>query len=432
MSAGHVADGALPEVWFLTSELEGERAGGFRQERWCRIFLRAGYRVRIFNLRGAFARTEFACDTVEQFDAFRSESLTRAAPVSSLREGPLSRIGRWVKHYAMADLYLPNVLGLVTRASALLATGHGKVLVMASSPPFSLALAGARLKRRFPDRVHLAVDMRDAWAMHNALGGFRVLKRAVERHVLRRADDVMTVSRWLADEFGSAHGVRPLVMYNVATHYLSEGAVDGSVDWSALNPAIGAQRCKLVYTGSTPAGHYDIASFVAAVAALRRRWPRLADRLQFVFVGACSEVAAEARRQGVVEGDIAFVAHLPHRVVRQVQAAADVLLFFAHHGDGNKGVVSTKLFEYFSLGRPLLPLSLHRGSDVDELMRRFCTGSLNAHSSEEMCEAFKSVAERGTAHLPRRLPEDRTPELLLDYEAYALAARKHLIADATR
>ena len=60
----------LAEVWFLTSELEGERASSFRQERWCRIFLEAGAALRIFNLRGAFDHSDSRVANVEEMLAF--------------------------------------------------------------------------------------------------------------------------------------------------------------------------------------------------------------------------------------------------------------------------------------------------------------------------------------------------------------------------
>jgi hypothetical protein len=43
---------AISEAIFLTSELEGMRAGGYRQQRWCEAFLAEGLVVRVFNLRG--------------------------------------------------------------------------------------------------------------------------------------------------------------------------------------------------------------------------------------------------------------------------------------------------------------------------------------------------------------------------------------------
>ncbi len=413
----------VPEIWFLNTELEGERAGGFRQERWCRVFLDSGFRIRIFNLRGAFRRTEFECGTVDAFDAFRRRCRANAPAVASLREGVGSRLGRTIKHYLLIDLYLPNVVGLFLRVLHLLRQHPAPVLIMASSPPFSIALVGALLKWKYPKKLWLTIDMRDAWALHNALGGFKWLRRFIERKVLRRADHIITVSRWLANEFGQAQGIVVKVMYNVATHYFGITTEQPKINWAGISNDIDTGRIKIIYTGSTPRGHYDIATFVGAVALLRAERADLADRVQFIFVGACSEVAREVTAQAIHPKDIVFVGHLPHQLVRSVQAAADLLLFFAHFGEGNKGVVSTKLFEYICLGQPLLPISLHAGSDVDQLLQRFCTSSICVHGVADMAAVFTEVATSGVSSMPRLKQPDRTAELLDDYVRYAQEQR---------
>lgn len=413
----------IQEVWFFTSELEGERASSFRQERWCRIFLETGSRIRIFNLRGAFGLTDAQCANEAQLMDFRRCSLAAARPMASVREGLVVRLIRRVKHLLLVDLYLPNVIQLLFHAHRLLQQRQEKVVLMASSPPFSVAVVGALLKRWHGDKLVFAVDMRDAWALHNALGGIKWIKRRIERAVLRRADHVSTVSKWLANEFQETYGVSVGVMYNVATHYLDAEPAP-SIEWAEVSNETSETRLKLVYTGSTPEGHYDLKSIVSGVVALRSRRPDLADRIQLVFIGACNEVRREAVLQGVTTGDMVFIPHLPHKVVRSIQAKADGLLFLAHHGEGNKGVVSTKLFEYLCLGQPVLPLSLHAGSDVDQLLRHYCGMSLNALSVNEIMGVLVAVADGGMGALPQLQQVDRVKELIDDYRRHA----QHLLA----
>lgn len=422
----HQRDAAMPkterisEAWFLTSELEGERASSFRQERWCRIFLEAGAKLRVFNLRGAFDHSDVLCSTEEELAAFRREGIARyRGPAASVREGLLVRLLRRIKHLLLVDLYLPNVIRVYKRLDALLRERKDPAMLMASSPPFSVAVVGALLKRRHGDKVVLAIDMRDAWALHNALGGIKPVKRAIERRALRIADHVTTVSRGLADEFEAHYGVRVGVMYNVATHYL-DVPPPSRIDLSTVSPLISSQRKQLIYTGSTPEGHYDLPAIVGAMVKLRRQAPLLADRIQLVFVGACDEVRREAQAQQASPEDIVFVPHLQHAVARSVQASADALLFLAHHGPNNMGVVSTKLFEYLCLGQPVLPLDLHHGSDVDLLLRRYTGRSINVHTVDEMAQVLADVAQDGGREkLPRLAQAERVRELLDDYRSHA-------------
>jgi hypothetical protein len=152
---------------------------------------------------------------------------------------------------------------------------------------------------------------------------------------------------------------------------------------------------------------------------LRQTYPELADRLQMVFVGACDEVRREALRQNVVPGDMVFIGHLPHATVRAVQVSADALLFLGHFGENNAGVVSTKLFEYLCLSQPVLPVSLHIGSDVDQLLRRYCGTSVNDHTADEMTNSLARLARDGNGWLPRLYDVQRVRELVDDYRTYA-------------
>jgi glycosyltransferase involved in cell wall biosynthesis len=409
----------LREAWFLTSELESERASSFRQERWCRIFLDAGATLRIFNLRGAFDHSDAVCANAEELAVFRREGLARyRGPQASVREGMAVRLLRRLKHMLLADIYLPNVIKLYRRLDELLSARNEPVVLMASSPPFSVAVVGALIKRRHRSKVVFAVDMRDAWALHNALGGIRPIKRAIERRVLRRADHVTTVSKGLADEFRQWYGVEVGVMYNVATHYLDVPPAD-RIDLRQVSPEIEPQRLTLVYTGSTPEHHYDLAAIVGAVARLRQERPALAARLQLVFVGACDEARREAQARGLGAPEIVFVPHLPHATARSVQASASALVFLAHHGPNNMGVVSTKLFEYLCLGQPVLPFDLCEGSDVDLLLRRYCGTSVNAHGETAIAALLARVAEHGVEVLPQLKEVQRVCELLEDYRNHA-------------
>jgi glycosyltransferase involved in cell wall biosynthesis len=408
----------MNKVWFFTSELEGDRASSFRQERWCQVFLDVGSSITVFNVRGAINLGEYSFTTLKGFRIFREQALANAPLMASVREGVAARLIRRVKHIFLIDLYLPNVIRLLIRTINRLRKTPGHVTIMASSPPFSVAVVGALLKIVFRKKITLIVDMRDAWALHPALGGVRMIKRLVEGVALNKADYLATVSFGLAEEFEACYGIRTRVMYNVATHYLdTKPAV--TIDLTTLSPEISKERLQLVYTGSTPEGHYDVASIVGGMALLRRKFPSLADRVQLIFVGACDEIRREALRQRVGNDDLVFVGHVPHSTARSIQASADALMFLAHYGLNNCGVVSTKLFEYLCLGKPLIPFSLHANSDVDRLLVRYCQNTIRAHTPEEIAIVLAAVARDGVDGLPRLENVVRVRELIEDYDHFA-------------
>ena len=411
--------GNTHDVWFFTSELEGERASSFRQERWCRIFLQKGARVCIFNIRGAFSYTYAVFENEAQFDAFRESCRTKAKPMASIREGRAAKLIRRIKHLFLIDLFLPNNFLLIFHAHRLLVGRRSRNALMASSPPFSVAVAGAILKRLHSSRIVFSVDMRDAWGLHTAMGGIPWIKRTIERAVLRSADYVTTVSHGLKNEYEATYGIKVGVMYNVATHYFDLPPGFAEMDWASLSADIDIQRLKLIYTGSTPERFYDLISIIGGIKHFRDSQPALAERLQMIFVGACEEVQREAKRQGMTGSDIVFVPHVPQHLSKLIQANADALIFLGYHGDGNKGVVSTKIFEYLLLGKPIIPFSLHEGSDVDRILRRYCGSSLNLHTKHDISNALASAASIGLGILPCLTDRDDIKHLIKDYADHA-------------
>ena len=383
------------------------------------MFLALGARASVYNLPegGAFLLTEAHFESPGDFARFRHDAMAKSTPTASVREGWKVQFMRRIKHLFMVDLYYPNVFRLLWRATRRLARlGSGRVIVMSSSPPFSLALAGAILKTLYPQRVTLVIDMRDPWTLHLSLGGVKPIKRRIERWVLLRADHLTTVSFGLKQQFEETHGVTMGVLFNVASHY-AQIAPGLPVDWRSLNPGIDINRIKLVYTGSTPVGYYDLAALVGAMKKLRSETPRSADRLQLVCVGACAELQREVERQQLVLGDIVFVPHVSHDMARRIQQSADVLLFLTYLG---KGAVSTKIFEYLALGKPIFPVAVQRDSDLDRLLLRFGRSSLNLRTPAEIADGLARLPEPGgLACLPRATRPEELGSLLEDYRVFA-------------
>lgn len=414
------------EIWVLTTYLETERGGSLRQERWCQVFLKEKLILRIFNLHGAFHFTEATCLDEKSFNNFRRGGIAKYGVThSSVRENRTSQILRKIKHFLMVDLYFPNVITAFFKAIYSLSTRSQPVRIIASSPSFSVALIGALLKFFYTKKVVLAIDMRDAWAWHPALGGIRLVKVFIERWVLRRADFVSTVSIGLAEEFEKNYKIKVHVLYNVASHYASvASAVQTSI--STLLPMARPSSLKIIYTGSTPENFYDIETFTAALAILEAEHPNVSEKLQIVFIGSCDEVRIAAARNGVSNDLLLFSQHLPNYQVRSLQIAADALLFLGFDGEKNMGVVSTKFFEYLSLGRPILPINVFADSDVHYLLKRYCSKSKNIHTAHEISNSLAEIATSGTSHLPTVVDTQCLQELMSEYHQYAQKLFKHL------
>jgi hypothetical protein len=325
------------ELWLLASELEGELASSHRQFRWCECLLDAGFFIEAFSLNGAIRISHRTIRSRPDLDRLRHDLRISARPTAGVREGLAARALRHVKHWLLMDLWLPNVLALLVQLLLRRPSTDGRVVILASSPPFSVVIVGALLRAIRRRHFLLAVDMRDAWAHHRALGGPRRLKKWIERVVLSRADACVTVSQRLAGEFQlSARSVA--VAYNVATHVRDTDRQSVGFDWASLDPELRSASRKLVYTGSIPEGHFDLSTIVGGIRHAVTAGHLRRERNQIVFVGACDPLRRMI--QGTeLEGLVVFVPHQTSRVARLIQAQADALLFLGYNDDGNGGVV---------------------------------------------------------------------------------------------
>lgn len=409
-----------PAVWLLSADIMGQLGGGLRQQRWCEYILARGHAVRLFQVSGAFDVRWADVNSVEELRAKRKGWIAAAPPRAGVRDSRAARIGRLFKHVFMIDLLFPSIFRLIAVMNTMLADAPKPVVLLCSSPPFAMGVAGRIVKAMHGDRVVMALDMRDLWSLHTAFAGPKFQKRLVERWVIGGADIFTTVAPALASRFAARFGRTPDVVYNVATHVRPVGADPAAFDWTALSDKLRADTRKIVYTGSIPAGFYDLDGFLEAVEAFGRM-PE-AGRVQFVFVGAGGELSARMRGRLIPDGLVVFAPQMSHDAVAEIQNASDVLLFLGYRAEDNQGQVSIKLFEYFRREKPILPVHIRARSDVDQLVRHyggFCPNLLDRDALVAALIGIAGDADAG-AGLPcaRDVPV-KEAALLAAYETMA-------------
>jgi hypothetical protein len=418
MSNQNVVD-EVKSVWFITSGLEGSQASSFRQERWCRIFLDCGMHLRIFNLRGAFGYSDTNITSHDELTHFRKQALDRQiGEKNSIREGFLAKVFRRIKHLLLIDLYLPNVILIFLRMHNAIKRQNEAISIMASSPPFSTAIIGAVLKLIHPKKVILTIDMRDAWAQHKSLRGFKCIKENIENIVLSKADFLGTVSASLSREFIREYGLKVEVIYNVATQH-NKMVQSETFEWQKISPLIDSRKKIILYTGSLPEEFYDTDSVVDAIKIVEETDSDLKDRFQFIFIGACNEIKKKSIEKGIKSKNLIFVKHISHELVYEAQSYASALLFFGYLGDENGGVVSTKLFEYIQKNKPILPLNIYKNSDVDCILKKYCGSSIYIENSKDIIECLRLGIKNNLENLPSGDKDNKIDELIKDYKFFA-------------
>jgi hypothetical protein len=249
------------------------------------------------------------------------------------------------------------------RAGTRLGAATGVDVVVASGPPHSALVAGARVARRLD--VPLVLSLRDLWTDNPYLdlwsddpylGGGRVkraLERRLEARVLRRAA-VAFVSTGRSGELlqGRHPGLRVLTLMN---------GVDEIAPDRRRGPSEAPLR--ILHTGSVIEGARDPTPLFLALGRLA------ADgvAVEAHFHGTNSHLVLDgARRVGVSE--LVRVHDLgPHAATRAAQRDADVLLILQWDDDRERAICPGKLFEYLGARRPVLSVG-PTGGVVDEIV----------------------------------------------------------------
>jgi len=295
--------------------------------------------------------------------------------------GLLRRLSDW---WLLPDSYV----GWARRAQAVAARrlAQGDIAVLlSSSPPDSVHLAGRALARRFG--VPWVADFRDPWiGLHfrsPASAWHRARQAGMEADVVQHASAVFVASKTHADDLTAAFPARADRIHHVANGY---------EPWvPAEEAASDPDHFLVVFTG-TLALMPDAYTFLDALHDVLTRHPEGRRRIRVRFAGAY-ETGVEDRAIALsLKGIVDFLGPISHARARALQHAADLLLLWKPRGAGYRTMVPGKLYEYLESGRPILA-----ALPADEEAARLASAggaTVVAPRREAMVEALERAYER--------------------------------------
>lgn len=272
------------------------------------------------------------------------------------------RIGKVLREHLYAAIERPDkyagwiepALGL---ARSLLRDWRPE-LIVASAPPYSGLLVGARLAAE--NTIPWIAEMRDPWSgnVYNDRPAWREwIDRRVERRILGSAAALVAVSPVVGRELKSRYD-RP-----VAT-VLNGFAPEDLPPPSAKAPGTGLE---IVYTGTIYEGHRDPSALFAAIGRLP---PALRQGVQVSFYGPSeAQVRSLAARHGVAD-QVRVMAPVDYRTSLERQAQAGVLLLLQRDDASDEGNLPAKFFEYLGALRPILLLGYEPGMLAEMIRER--------------------------------------------------------------
>jgi hypothetical protein len=364
---------------FLGSYVGEGVCGSHRQERIIRRFLSNDISITLIKASGANSGIHyFSADTNDfstWLEKMKSTTLKDAVRSATI----LNKILRKLKRLFLGELILSGFFtSLYLINKTLRDNPEYNYTLIASSPPMSMALAAYITSKL--SKTDYIVDMRDAWALHTNIKENKLLRKKIEGKILSGAKSVITVSKYLANEFETSHKINAYVLYNIATQ-IEKNNIKNNIN--KKNNLI-----DLVYFGSLPEGFYDLKSFCTGVSMYKKKLTDKGQKeiIKFRFIGEHYELKKELQFHPEIQDMFELIPPISHREAIIAMQYCSAVLFLGYDATLNAGVVSTKIFEYLGLGIHILPFGIRKNSDLDFIFETSCKKSFHITSAIELSD----------------------------------------------
>ncbi len=225
---------------------------------------------------------------------------------------------------------------------------HPVDAIVTTGPPHSMHLIGRGLKRALG--ITWVADLRDPWTdidfyqQLKLTGWADARHHRMERSVLSEADRVVTVSwRWAEDL--ARIGGRPVDV-------ITNGFDPEDVPWP---PVPLDDRFSLVHIGSMSATR-DCPGLWKALGDLCRNDPAFGERFVLRFVGPVDHAIISSVQRAGLADHAERLGRVGHEEAMREMQRARVLLLPINDTPNSMGILPGKLYEYLSLGRPVLAI----------------------------------------------------------------------------
>ena len=236
-------------------------------------------------------------------------------------------------------------------------------LIFTTSPPHSEHLAGLILAKIF--RKPWVADFRDPIVDNfHTEELFRVelwLQALLERLIVRFADTVVVVTeshrQSLMNRYPADSG-KFMVIRNGFDPALFRNIQPDRFD-----------RFTILFAG-TLYGTITPDFFIRGLARwLETKDPSVRDNVQALFYGMGCEKAGVLAHELGVEKVVKTSGLIPHDEIIRKQKGADLLLLIIGYDDKSAGVVTSKIYEYMAVGRPIL--AIMKESEALDILRDY-------------------------------------------------------------
>jgi len=275
------------------------------------------------------------------------------------------------------DLRMLSFGPIMRKGRQLLRKSGGFDFIISSYPPEVVHLAAERLSREAG--IPWVADYRDLWFREMRLFQYRLttfLSGLVNRRLLRKAKVISTVSKGLSKRLEGLLNRPVTVSYN--------GFIKPRWEINSTRPWQD-DRIHIVYTGRLYPKKRDPRAFLEAVATFRESEPSFDDHIAIDFYGYDVSYVESLAKEGCLEKCVKAHGFVPYDESLRIQRNAGVLLFLDWAEESAEGVLTGKLFEYLSSGRPILCVGTRKDTEAAEIIRTAQCGVALTSGQEIHC-----------------------------------------------
>lgn len=245
-------------------------------------------------------------------------------------------------------------------------------VVVSTFGPAAAHLIGYDMKMANPNLFWVA-DYRDLWSQRHTAEiseDVRETSRVLEKGTVgAKADLLSAVSKDMVEQLTDLHGKETLELpngFDIDENSLRETLTE--------RPAKPDGPMRIVYTGMIYEGHRDPAPLLDALVALHAEGGVNAGEVTIDFYGARVELAKRLARNPAYAPFIRLMGHVTRDEALEAQRSAGLLLLLESPAPEARGVLTGKLFEYITAGRPILCVGSRPEYEIGNVLSKTGTG----------------------------------------------------------
>jgi glycosyltransferase involved in cell wall biosynthesis len=285
----------------------------------------------------------------------RKKSLKPTDLVATTGGGLFQKLAMWIRgNFFVPD---PRVFWVRPSVRYLLDYIERKSIrtIITTGPPHSLHLIGLRLKEKNPNLRWLA-DFRDPWSEWGLLDSLNVGERARRHHrdledqVLRKADEIITITPFYKKRFEQLSGRNVILLTNGFDKSDFADVVHTRTNTFMIrHVGIINEKC-------------DPRPLMTVLDGLIRTNKDFSDCVRIEFIGEVHpEFKTFVTSSPSLSARTEFKGNIPHRELLRVYGSSSVLLLVLTGYKDAQGYLPGKLFEYLATGIPVVGIGPENG-----------------------------------------------------------------------